>query len=32
MTEDYLSKIKEVDETIARIEREELQDSIIEDD
>ena len=30
MTEDYLSKIKEVDETIARIEREELQDFIID--
>ena len=30
MAEDYLSKIKEVDETIARIEREELQDFIID--
>ena len=30
MAEDYLSKIKEADETIARIEREELQDFIID--
>ena len=31
MTEDYLSKIKEADETIARIKHEELQDFIIEE-
>lgn len=31
MTEDYLSKIKEADETITRIKHEELQDFIIEE-
>ena len=30
MAEDFLSKIREADETIARIKREELQDFIIE--
>ena len=31
MAEDFLSKIREADETIARIKREELQDFIIEE-